>query len=82
MGSLVHRRASPYDRSTLEMVSCARVLAASQEQSVKDKLLANTEASVVRGNFGSPTCFVGSEMFFGKDRLRDVEEEIVAQKAK
>jgi len=31
------------------------------------------------GNFGSPTFFVRNEMFFGKDRLRDVEEEILAQ---
>jgi 2-hydroxychromene-2-carboxylate isomerase len=55
------------------------LMAATQDQAVKDTLLANTEASVARGNFGSPTFFVGSEMFFGKDRLRDVEEEIVAQ---
>jgi len=24
-----------------------------------------------RGEFGSPTFFVGDEMFFGKDRLRE-----------
>jgi 2-hydroxychromene-2-carboxylate isomerase len=58
----------------------ARILARIQEQDVKDKLLANTEASVARGTFGSPTFFVGDEIFFGKDRLRDVEEEILAQK--
>ncbi len=57
----------------------AGLLAATQEQAVKDALLKNTEASVARGNFGSPTFFVGNEMFFGKDRLRDVEEEIQAQ---
>ena len=59
----------------------ARILARIQEQDVKDKLLANTEASVARGTFGSPTFFVGSEIFFGMDRLREVEEEIIAQKA-
>ena len=32
-----------------------------------------------RGEFGSPTFFVGDEMFFGKDKLRDVEESIVEQ---
>jgi 2-hydroxychromene-2-carboxylate isomerase len=53
-----------------------------QAQEVKDKLMANTEGSVVRGNFGSPTFFVGNDMYFGKDRLRDVEDEIVAAKAK
>lgn len=31
------------------------------------------------GNFGSATFVVGSEMFFGKDRLRDVEAEIMTQ---
>jgi 2-hydroxychromene-2-carboxylate isomerase len=34
---------------------------------------------VSRGTFGSPTFFVGKEMFFGKDQLRDVEESIVEQ---
>jgi 2-hydroxychromene-2-carboxylate isomerase len=38
----------------------------------------NTERSVERGTFGSPTFFVGDEIFFGKDRLRDVEEMILA----
>jgi 2-hydroxychromene-2-carboxylate isomerase len=60
-------------------LDAARTLARIQDQDVKDKLLKNTEASVERGNFGSPTFFVGDEMFFGKDRLRDVEEEIIAQ---
>jgi 2-hydroxychromene-2-carboxylate isomerase len=47
---------------------------------VKQELIANTERSVARGNFGSPTFFVGDELFFGKDRLREVEEEIEVQK--
>ena len=58
----------------------AAILAGIQEQSVKDELLNNTVASVERGTFGSPTFFVGAEMFFGKDRLADVEEEIERQK--
>jgi len=60
----------------------ARVLARIQDQDVKDKLLKNTESSVARGTFGAPTFFVGDEIFFGKDRLRDVEEEIVTAKVK
>ena len=47
---------------------------------MKKKLVELTQNAVERGAFGSPTFFVGSEMFFGKDQLRDVEEEIVAQK--
>ena len=54
-----------------------RLLARTQEQDIKDKLLKNTQEAVDRGTFGSPTFFVGKEIFFGKDRLRDVEEEIV-----
>jgi 2-hydroxychromene-2-carboxylate isomerase len=60
----------------------ARTLARIQDQDVKDKLLKNTEASVARGTFGAPTFFVGEEIFFGKDRLRDVEEEIMAAAAR
>ena len=53
--------------------------AATQRADVKERLLANTEAAYARGAFGSPTFFVGEEIFFGKDRLRDVEEEIARQ---
>jgi 2-hydroxychromene-2-carboxylate isomerase len=59
----------------------ARLIAMTQEPAVKDRLLANTQKSVERGAFGSPTFFVGEEIFFGKDRLREVEEEILAARA-
>ena len=54
-----------------------RLLTLAQTQEVKDELLANTQRSVERGTFGSPTFFLGDEIFFGKDRLRDLEETIV-----
>ena len=47
-----------------------------QDPEVKEQLLANTQRSVERGTFGSPTFFVDDEIFFGKDRLRDVEDLI------
>jgi len=53
------------------------LLSASQQAEVKDRLLQNTQQAHARGAFGSPTFFVNGEIFFGKDRLRDVEEEIV-----
>jgi 2-hydroxychromene-2-carboxylate isomerase len=56
----------------------ARTLARIQDADVKARLLANTEDSVARGAFGIPTFFVGKEIFFGKDRLREVEEEIMS----
>jgi 2-hydroxychromene-2-carboxylate isomerase len=56
----------------------AAMLTRIEDPVVKQKLIANTEASVARGTFGSPTFFIGNEMWFGKDRLRDVEEAIAA----
>jgi len=56
----------------------ARFFALIQTPEVKDRLLENTRRSVERGTFGAPTFFVGEEIFFGKDRLRDVEELIMA----
>ena len=52
------------------------LLAASSDPGVKAELVANTEAAVARGTFGIPTFFVGEEMFFGKDRLGQVEDEL------
>jgi 2-hydroxychromene-2-carboxylate isomerase len=54
-----------------------RLFARSQQPDVKNRLLELTQDAVNRGAFGSPTFFVGKEMFFGKDQLRDVEEAIV-----
>ena len=56
------------------------LFALTQAQDVKDELLANTQRSVDRGTFGSPTFFVGDETFFGKDKLRDVEDAITARR--
>jgi 2-hydroxychromene-2-carboxylate isomerase len=56
-----------------------RLIARAQQDDVKKKLIENTNDAVSRGTFGSPTFFVGKEMFFGKDQLRDVEESIVEQ---
>jgi 2-hydroxychromene-2-carboxylate isomerase len=53
------------------------ILQGIRDPEVKTQLIANTQASVDRGVFGSPSFFVGDELFFGKDRLRDVEEEIL-----
>jgi 2-hydroxychromene-2-carboxylate isomerase len=53
------------------------LIARAQSGPVKARLLANTESAVSRGAFGSPTFFVGDEIFFGKDRLDAVEKEIM-----
>ncbi len=84
-----HMWAEPKDMDDPEVVRAALtesgfdadvLFARSQEREVKEQLLKNTEATVARGTFGAPTFFVGEEIFFGKDRLRDVEEEIMRAK--
>ena len=57
------------------------LISLSQSDGVKARLMADTQAACDRGAFGIPTFFVGSEIFFGKDRLRDVEDELVRQAA-
>jgi 2-hydroxychromene-2-carboxylate isomerase len=57
------------------------ILAGTQQPEVKQQLIANVDDAVTRGVFGSPSFFVGTELYFGKDRLRDVEEEIRRQGA-
>ena len=54
------------------------LLEATQDPAVKAELMAATEAAAARGAFGIPTFFVGQEMFFGKDRLDQVEEALSA----
>jgi 2-hydroxychromene-2-carboxylate isomerase len=57
----------------------ADLLARTQDDAVKKKLLENTMNAVERGAFGVPTFFVGDEIFYGKERLGQIEEEILAQ---
>ena len=59
---------------TASGLDAAKLFARAQEAEVKAKLIENTQAAVERGAFGSPTFFVGTEMFFGKEQLREVEE--------
>lgn len=54
------------------------IIARSASPEVKQALLDNTGRSVERGSFGSPTFYVGDAIYFGKDRLRDVEEALLA----
>jgi 2-hydroxychromene-2-carboxylate isomerase len=57
------------------------LLERSQDPAIKAKLIANTQNAFERGAFGSPTLFVGDEMYFGKDRLLDLELQIAEQRA-
>ncbi|MGA1295250.1 MAG: 2-hydroxychromene-2-carboxylate isomerase [Burkholderiaceae bacterium] len=56
------------------------VLAAkAQDPAIKQLVIDNTDQAVARGCFGIPTFFVGKEMFFGKERLGQVEELLEAR---
>jgi 2-hydroxychromene-2-carboxylate isomerase len=57
------------------------LIAAAQTPEVKQGLMNNTEKAVARGAFGSPTFFVGDEIYFGKNTLGEIEEEIERAKA-
>jgi 2-hydroxychromene-2-carboxylate isomerase len=64
---------------TASGLDAGKLFARAQEPEVKAKLIDNTQSAVERGAFGSPTFFVGREMFFGKEQLREVEELISEQ---
>jgi 2-hydroxychromene-2-carboxylate isomerase len=51
----------------------AKLIAMAGDSSVKEELVRNTDEAVARGAFGIPTFFVGDEIFFGKERLGQVE---------
>lgn len=57
----------------------ARILERTQDPQVKQRLIDNTAQAVERGVFGIPSFFVGAELFFGKERLTQIEEEILHQ---
>ena len=57
-------------------LDATRLLEDAQLPEVKQSLAETTDAVARRGAFGIPTFFVGEEMFFGKERLAQVEEEL------
>src|ERR1700742_4244009 len=61
---------------TASGLDAAKLFSRAQDADVKAKLIENTQGAVERGAFGSPTFFVGKEMFFGKEQLREVEEMV------
>jgi 2-hydroxychromene-2-carboxylate isomerase len=64
---------------TASGLNAAKLFARAGDADVKAKLIENTQSAVERGAFGSPTFFVGKEMFFGKEQLREVEEIVAAK---
>ena len=64
---------------TASGLDAKRLFTRAGEADVKAKLIENTQNAVERGAFGSPTFFVGNEIFFGKEQLRDVEEMVLGK---
>ena len=64
---------------TASGLDAAKLFARAGDADVKARLIENTQSAVERGAFGSPTFFVGKEMFFGKEQLREVEEMVAAK---
>ena len=58
----------------------AAFLAGIGQAAIKEQLKANTEEVIARGGFGSPTIFVGDDMYFGNDRLSLVKQAILHQR--
>ena len=52
------------------------LVAATQDQQIKDSLRKNTDIALARGVFGVPTLFVGDRSFWGNDRLQFAEAEL------
>jgi 2-hydroxychromene-2-carboxylate isomerase len=52
------------------------LLTSTQDPKIKQRLLENTNAAVSRGVFGIPSYFIDDEMWFGKDRIRDLIETL------
>ena len=55
----------------------ADLVAQAQTPEIKAELARSTEAAIARGVFGLPSFFVGAEMFFGKERLGQIEDELL-----
>jgi 2-hydroxychromene-2-carboxylate isomerase len=59
----------------------AALFTLAQAPETKARLAALTQSAFERGAFGSPTFFVDDEIYFGKDRLREVEDAITRRAA-
>ncbi|MFK7842308.1 MAG: 2-hydroxychromene-2-carboxylate isomerase [Sphingorhabdus sp.] len=54
------------------------LFAKTQDPAVKQGLMDNTDHAVERGAFGIPTMYVDGEMYFGKERLGQIDEQLSA----
>jgi 2-hydroxychromene-2-carboxylate isomerase len=69
------------DIATMAGIERQRFFAGIESDSCKARLRANTDELIARGGFGSPTIFVGNDMFFGNDRMPLVRAALEAHPA-
>ena len=53
-----------------------RFVALADSAEIRQELIAETDGGLVRGVFGAPTFVVGDEIFWGKDRMDFIDEEL------
>ena len=53
-----------------------RFVALADSAEIRQELIAETDGGLVRGVFGAPTFVVGKEIFWGKDRMDFIDEEL------
>jgi 2-hydroxychromene-2-carboxylate isomerase len=56
------------------------LLAGIAQADIKEQLKLNTEEAIKRGAFGSPTLFLGDDMYFGNDRLPLLKQAILKKR--
>jgi 2-hydroxychromene-2-carboxylate isomerase len=61
-------------------VDGAEFLAGIAQPAIKEQLKSNTEEVIRRGGFGSPTMFLGDDMYFGNDRLALLKTAILRRR--
>ena len=59
-------------------IDSRRLMQRAQDSDVKQRLMSVTEEAARRGAFGSPTFFIGDDIYFGKNTLREIEERLAA----
>ena len=57
-------------------IGADRFLVLADSAEVRQELIAETDAALARGVFGAPTFVVGDEIFWGKDRMEFIDEEL------
>lgn len=59
-----------------EGLPASEIMTAIEDPQVKQKLISNTSRSVQMGSFGCPTFYISGAIYFGKDKLQEIEEQL------